>query len=332
MDMTSRAREDQAVSCLSGEQNRSGTANGTAFHRRINPCTLAGFGAIILWSTTVALARDLSLRAGPVTGAALVYCISGIIGIGILMLKPSSRSTWTREGNVKRAMCGALFVAYMISLYLGVGYAADSLQAIQVGLVNYLWPALLAILSIVVLGSVPGIMFVPGIALALSGIFLVVAAQYGITPASFAASIADNPRAFALGFTAAVTWALYSTLVRRWSDHMSNAVFLFLPATALALLAIRLTVHETSIWTVRPVIEVTVLGIITVLSYYLWDCAMRKGDIALVNAASYAIPMISTLISCLYLGVTPSGGLWTGALLIVCGSALSRNAIRHRQD
>ena len=314
-------------------KKKSSAATGQAgSHRRINPHTLAGFGAVILWSTTVALARNLTQHAGPITGACAVYGISGVIGIVFLMVNPSSRSTWTPAGNFKRLVCGAIFVIYMVALYFAVGYATDSLQAIQVGLVNYLWPAFLSIFSIFVLGSVPDLLFAPGIALSLAGIFAVIAAQYGITPSSFVMNIAANPPAFFLGLTAAVTWALYSTLVRRWSDHMTNAVFLFMPATALVFATIRLTAHETSIWTIQTIIEATALGISTALSYYLWDSAMRKGDMGLVNAASYAIPMLSTLISCLYLGVAPTGGLWIGALMIVCGSALSRNGIRHRQS
>jgi hypothetical protein len=35
--------------------------------------TFEGFGAILLWSSTVAVARSLSEKLGPATGAAAVY-------------------------------------------------------------------------------------------------------------------------------------------------------------------------------------------------------------------------------------------------------------------
>jgi drug/metabolite transporter (DMT)-like permease len=70
-----------------------------------------------------------------------------------------------------------------------------------------------------------------------------------------------------------------------------------------------------------------VLAAITALAYMLWDVAMRRGNLLLVVACSYFTPLLSTLVSCAYLGVVPGSQLWMGCALLVCGSLLSWSSV-----
>ena len=72
------------------------------------------------------------------------------------------------------------------------------------------------------------------------------------------------------------------------------------------------------------------MGAGTVVAYSCWDLAMRRGDLVLVATASYFIPLLSTLVSCLYLGVAPGTRFWLGCLVLVAGSLLSRRAVAER--
>ena len=59
------------------------------------------------------------------------------------------------------------------------------------------------------------------------------------------------------------------------------------------------------------------------LAFYTWDEGMKRGDIRLLGVASYATPLLSTLILA-GLGVgTPSLSLWLAALLITAGALLA---------
>ena len=40
---------------------------------------------------------------------------------------------------------------YMFSIYLGIGLASSRLQALEIGLLNYLWPALILVFSVFLL-------------------------------------------------------------------------------------------------------------------------------------------------------------------------------------
>ncbi len=98
---------------------------------------------------------------------------------------------------------------------------------------------------------------------------------------------------------------------------------LFLPATGLALLILRLFFTESSMWSGRAIGEAVVLAVGTVLGYGLWDMAMRRGNLLFVAACSYFTPLLSTFVSCLYLQVTPGWRLWIGCLVLVGGSLLT---------
>lgn len=285
--------------------------------------TTAGFAAILLWSTTIAFVRSLSEQVGGLTTAAAVYLIGGLFCL--------LRLGWRREAiNPAWKLpfrylfgCGALFVFYMLVLYLAVGLAKNRQQVLEVGLLNYLWPALTIVFSLFLLNKRAGWLLFPGALLAVAGIVFVVGQEFSLSWTSFTENLSDNPVAYSFGFLAAISWALYSNLTRRWAEGSGGAVELFIPATGLLLLVFRLFNPEAGFWTIRAGLEATFLGIVTVVAYILWDRAMRKGDVVLVAAFSYLTPLFSTVVSCLYLGIIPGVSLWIGCALIMAGSILS---------
>ncbi|RPJ32417.1 MAG: aromatic amino acid efflux DMT transporter YddG, partial [Planctomycetaceae bacterium] len=283
--------------------------------------TGGGLVAIVLWSTTVAVARSLSEQTGPLTAGAYVYLIGGLL---CLLQLGWRRAPMRRFLTLSRRYvfgCGSLFVLYTVLLFLAVGSAADRQQVLEIGLVNYLWPAATILFSLLLLHKRASLLLVPGTALALAGEFLVITQGTRVSWQSFWGHLQVNPAAYAFAFVGAVTWALYSTLARRWSrPGAGGAVELFIPATGLALLGLRFFSTESFAWSARVAGEAVVLGVCTVLAYSLWDAAMRKGHLSLVVACSYFTPLLSTLVSCLYLKVTPGLGLWVGSLTLVIGS------------
>ena len=133
--------------------------------------------------------------------------------------------------------CGSLFIFYTAAIYVAVGLAKDREQLLEVALVNYLWPALTVLFSLPLLKKRGSVWLVPGTALALTGVFLVMTQGARLSWVSWRGHLQNNPSAYALALAAAIAWALYSNLARRWSEPESDgAVELFLPATGLVLL------------------------------------------------------------------------------------------------
>ena len=286
--------------------------------------TLAGFAAIVLWSTTVALIRSLSERVGPITAGVAVYAVGGVFCMGpLLRSKTSPDQIWNLPNRYLLA-CGGLFVLYMLVLYLGIGLANDRHQVLQVGLLNYLWSAFTILFSLFLLEKKGHFILIPGTLFALTGIFLVLTQGSSISWSSVGENVSKNPVAYIFGLTAAISWALYSNLTRRWGEEVrSSGAILFIPVTAIVLLLVRLCIKEPGTWSLAAAFETGSLGLATVLAYVFWDIAMRKGNLVLVAAFSYFIPLLSTLLSSLYLHVTPGLSLWFGCVLIVVGSLMS---------
>jgi drug/metabolite transporter (DMT)-like permease len=310
---------------------KRGVSSALLRNLKIDIHTGYGFIAILLWSTTVALVRSLAEQIGPLTAAASVYGISSFLCFALLF----GKRNWAK--NIKQlprkyiGLGGAFFVLYMLFLFMAVGLAANRHQVLEVGLLNYLWPALTILFSLFFLNKKSNLLLIPGTLLALVGVFLVLTQGITISWTSFIENLGSNPIAYSLGLTAAITWALYSNITRRWAEnHDSGALAIFMPATALVFFLILFIRPESKPWSAQAAGEVILLGVITALAYELWDVAMRKGNVVLVAAFSFWTPFFSTILSCIYLKVAAGISLWLGCILIVIGSLLSWASVSDR--
>jgi drug/metabolite transporter (DMT)-like permease len=278
----------------------------------------------MIWSATVALIRSLSEQLGPLSAAACIYLIGGAASLG-LSLFPGNRRIQIRDLSRRYLVgCGGLFVLYMLAIYLGIGLAADRHQVLEIGLLNYLWPTLTLLFSIPLLHKKPRLSLVPGTLIALLGVFLVLVQTASISWISFSKNVTSNPLAYFLGLVAGVSWALYSTLTRRWGgDRNDGVVPFFMLTTGVLLFFLRLLHPEQTLWSLRAVTELLFMSLATVAAYVSWDIAMRKGNVILVAACSYFIPLFSTLVSSLYLQISPGVTLWLGCGLLILGSLIS---------
>jgi len=292
--------------------------------RKRHLATAKGFAAIILWSTAVAIARSLTESLGAVTASAAVHSIAGFASLMEILLRSRMRKQIRQLSAQYIFVCGFLFVSYMLLFFLAVGLAVNHEQTLEVGLLNYLWPALTILLSLVLLGKKASWILIPGTLLALSGVFLVLSQGANVSWQSFANNFSGNPQAYSLAILAAVSWALYSTLTNKFAgEQNTGGVVIFLPVTAIVLILICCFVDEPRQWNSQAMIEAVFLGISTYLAYGLWDSAMRQGNVVLVAAASYLTPLFSIIATSFYLIVTPGWNLWLGCAVLIPGSVLS---------
>ncbi len=294
--------------------------------------TILGIVAIVLWSTTVAFARSLTEQVGPLTSASLVYLLGGAFGSGYLTVTRKLQKRLSSLSRLYLLGCGGLFVLYMFALFLALGLASDRSQALEVGLINYLWPMLTLLASIPILGMRAKISLVPGTLIATAGVFLATTQSQAISWQSFLRNMVQNTAPYMLALTAAISWALYSTLSRRWArNENSGAVPIFMLATGMILGVMRIFSQEHTQWTERAVMELLYMAVGPNLAYVFWERAMRKGDIILVTSCSYLTPFLSTVISCLYLGIVAGIKLWIGCALIIVGAIVCKLSITERQ-
>ncbi|EGC4373664.1 aromatic amino acid DMT transporter YddG [Salmonella enterica] len=174
--------------------------------------TLIGLVAIVLWSTMVGLIRGVSEGLGPVGGAAMIYSLSGLLLIFTVGLPDIRRfpGRYLIAGSV-------LFVSYEICLALSLGYAATRHQAIEVGMVNYLWPSLTILFAILFNGQKTNWLIVPGLLIALTGVCWVLGGENGLNAGEIINNVATSPLSYFLAFLGAFIWATYCTVTNKYA-------------------------------------------------------------------------------------------------------------------
>jgi drug/metabolite transporter (DMT)-like permease len=274
----------------------------------------AGMGAIALWGGLA----TLSVLAGaipPFQMVAMTFAVGASLGTLRARLRGVAWGDLIRwPGRVWLLGIGGLFGYH--ALYFGALQLAPPAEA---NLVNYLWPLLIVLLS----SLLPGERLAPhniiGAAFGFAGTILLFAGNSGSSP-----DPAHMP-GFVAAFVAAFVWAGYSVMSRRFAGVPTDAVAGFCLATAL-LAAICHFVLETTVWpeTAMQWLAVVALGIGPVgIAFFVWDIGMKRGDIRVLGAVSYATPVLSTGFLILAGFAKPTATLAIAAALIAGGGLIA---------
>jgi len=280
----------------------------------------AGCGAIALWG---ALAT-LSVLAGPVPPFQMV-AMTFTLGAAIGIFRARRRGlAWSDLLNwpprVWLLGVGGLFGYH--ALYFAALQLAPPAEA---NLVNYLWPLLIVLLSAPLAGEKLGWPHLAGALLGFAGVALL-AVSRGV---NFSGGYALG---YALALGCAFAWSLYSVLSRRFGETPTDAIASFCAAAAVLSLGCHL-LFEHTVWPATPTAWLAVLALglgPTGGAFYLWDHAVKRGDIRALGALSYAAPILSTglLIAC---GLAaPTSMLLLAALLVTAGAALASRDLWRR--
>ncbi|EID4380410.1 aromatic amino acid DMT transporter YddG [Vibrio parahaemolyticus] len=279
--------------------------------------TLYGCIAILSWSCLLGIGRLVTESLGPVGGAAMLYSLSSIfllIVVGIPKLSYFS-SKYLIVG-------GAMFVCYEIFLALALGYSNSRAQAIEVSIVNYLWPALTVLFAVLGSNKKPNWLLYPAVTLAFIGVAWTVSGDNGLSLTQIISNVSSNPLVYFMAFTGAVIWAVYCNLTQR-QQSKHNAITLFFIATAVSLWVKYAFADEPTMtfsWSALGYLFAS--AALMAGGYGLWNIAIVGGNMVFLATLSYFTPIFSALFSSLILGVTLSNSFWQGVVMVTVGSLL----------
>lgn len=292
--------------------------------------TTLGIFAIVIWASLVAVARGTHDEMGVLPSAAVANLIGGAIGIVVEQARCGYLGRARRLPAKYLLGCGAMFILYNVALFPAIEWSSGEAQVVQVGLIQYLWPALTLAFSLPILHQKASWWFWPGLVVATAGAFLAKAGG-SFSWGSFFAGLDTNPWPYLLALVAAVSWGLYSNLARRWASQAGvSGAPIFLLATGAALAVIHIARGGTFRLPTqpRPLAELAYLTIFpTLLAYVFWDVSMRRGQIVLVTSLSFLTPLLSTIITCVYLGVPMATDLLVASGLVIAGAIICKKAI-----
>ncbi|HGV3502201.1 TPA: aromatic amino acid DMT transporter YddG [Providencia stuartii] len=288
--------------------------------------TLYGVISILLWSTMVGLIRSVSENFGPVGGAALVYTIGSIVlvlAMGLPKIKqyPKRYLFW---GTL-------LFVSYEICFVLALGLANNRQQAIELGMVNYLWPSFTIALAVFFNRQRFTVLLAIGLILAFMGLVWVISGDQPLSTESILANIQSNPLCYFLAFIGAIFWSFYSNVTKRISGgHNGMVLFFIMTAIGLWILYLFSTPSEFNL-TTNSLTLLLIAAVATGGANALWTFAVIKGNVAFLGTLSYFTPVISTAFASILLSTALTLGFWQGVLMVTIGSIICFLATRQKQ-
>jgi len=277
--------------------------------------TLIGFVAVLLWGL-LALFTVGAAPTPPLLLNAVCFFIGGVLGL-----------IWTSAtGGLGQLRTVPLHV-YAIGTVGLFGYHALYFSALRLApaaeasLIAYLWPLLIVLLS----GLLPGEKLrsghVIGALVGFAGAALIISGGgAGFDPAALGG--------YLLAAACAVTWSSYSVLSRSFGAVPTASVAVFCIASALLSVPLHLA-FEVTIWPATQIgwVSMMLLGLGPVgLAFFVWDIGVKQGDIQMLGTASYAAPLLSTIVLVVAGIAAPSWTLAIAATLITAGAILAARA------
>jgi drug/metabolite transporter (DMT)-like permease len=281
-----------------------------------NSATLVGLLAIVMWS----LLAMLTVATGRIPAfqlAAMTFAIGACVGPLTWLWRPGAAQALRQPPFVWLIGVGGLF-GYHALYFLALRFAPPA----EAGLLNYLWPLLIVLFSAFLPGEALKSHHVIGALLGLVGMALLVLGGNG---AQFGHVAPEYIPGFAAAFCAAFIWGGYSVMSRRLKTVPTDAVAGFCLATAVLAALCHLAL-ETTVWP-QTALQwgcIIALGLGPVgAAFYAWDIGMKRGDIRLLGALSYATPLLSTGFLILAGFAEPTPVLAISAVLIAGGGLIA---------
>ncbi|EAQ04415.1 membrane protein, putative [Pseudooceanicola batsensis HTCC2597] len=280
--------------------------------------TAIGFTAVLLWAL-LALFTVGSRPVPPLQLNAMCFVIGGLVGLIWTVAAGQLKSL----GQIPPAALalGTVGLFGYHALYFGALRNAPPAQA---SLIAYLWPLLIVLFSGLLPGERLRLGHLLGALAGFAGAAVVVGGYSGLSP--------DYMLGYLLALACALTWAGYSVLSRRFGAVPTSAVTVFCLAAAVLSAGLHLTLEET----VVPVsaigwLSVVALGLGPVgLAFYTWDIGVKQGDIQMLGVASYAAPLLSTLVLVATGIAEPTARLGVATVLITGGAGIAARASLRR--
>jgi drug/metabolite transporter (DMT)-like permease len=275
--------------------------------------TLIGLTAILMWS----LLAVVTVATGKIPAfqlAAMTFAIGALVGFLTWIGRPQAvRALW-QPPLAWMVGVGGLF-GYHALYFLALRFAPPA----EAGLLNYLWPLLIVLFSALLPGERLAPHHIIGALFGLAGTVLLLAgsSRVGFAPGQVPGLIA--------AFVAAFVWAAYSVMSRRLKSVPTDAVAGFCLVTALLATMVHRMV-EVTVWpdTAAQWLAIAALGVGPVgAAFYVWDIGMKRGDIRVLGAASYAAPLLSTAFLIMAGFAKPGANLAISAVLIAGGGLIA---------
>jgi drug/metabolite transporter (DMT)-like permease len=248
--------------------------------------TLIGFSAVLMWAFLALLTTAAGLIP-PFQLSAMTFAIGGCVGLVRLLSSPTGFNGFKQPIQVWLIGAGGLCLYHCAYFF-----AIQSAPPVEASLIAYLWPLLIVLFAGMLPGETLRAHHFAGVVTGLVGAVLIITKGFTIGLAS------GLKTGHIVALACAFIWSGYSVLSRRHAQVPTEIVAGYCFVTAIVSLGLHAGL-ETTVWPQLPTqwTAIVLLGLFPVgAAFYAWDFGMKRGDIMVLGAASYASPLLSTLI------------------------------------
>lgn len=287
------------------------------------PSSLRGviFGllAAAIWGGMYVVS-DVVLQVIPPFTLLTIRLLLGILVLGIMLYFQRSRLQPPTTSQILQ-LIGIGILGFGVSV--GAQFVGtDQSSAINGSLVTSASPAFILVFAALLLHEKLTLQRITAVVLATLGVLIII----DPTKADFSSATFQGNVALAI---AAITWGLYSILIRRVSATIDTLVvtliafigglFLTIPASIIELQTRPIGMIDTS-----TILGILYLGVIsTAAAMWLWNRAFALVDASVASLTFFAQPLVGTLLSVVLLHQTIQPSLLTGGVFIIIGVLLS---------
>ena len=280
--------------------------------------TLTGLAAILLWASLAVLTTATG-NLPPFQVLAVSFGIAALLGLARAALRGAAGWRELRQPGAALALSTLALFGYHALYFIALKRA----PAVEANLLNYLWPLLIVVFAGLVGGVTVRAGQWAGTLLGLVAAALLVTRGHGL----------QVDRAHVPGYLAAlgaaVIWAAYSVLNRRFAEVPTAAITVACAGVSVLGAAVHLLFERTvapdaTQWLVLAVMGAGPVG----AAFWLWDHGTKRGDIALLGSLSYLAPLLSTLLLVISGRAEPRGIQAVAIAMLLAGAWLSVRSSR----
>ncbi|ENW48631.1 hypothetical protein F917_02503 [Acinetobacter baumannii NIPH 67] len=278
--------------------------------------TLIGLSAILMWASMVGLIKHVATAIGPTIGITLIYSFSAVLLLIIFRL-PNFKLI-----SKKYLILGTLFfIAYELCFSFAIAYSQSAQQAIEVSIVNYLWPSLTVLAFVFFKELKFNFIIILGLLISIAGIVFIQMGNGCFSLESILNNFQSNPLSYILAFAGAIIWAFYCVLTKKMSKGQNPISIFFICVAVTLWVKLFMTGHAS----LPPInlntfISLIIASIAIGLGYAAWNIGIVHGNITMLVVASYFTPIISSLLAMLVLQTQLSLNFWKGTSMVTAGS------------
>lgn len=284
--------------------------------------TCIGLLAPIFWGMSLGIVRGIAEGFGLAQGEFLLY-LAGTTFVYFFIGLPNFKTIDKRYLWIGVPTASLSSTSFCLAIFL----AQDASQSVEVGMVNYIWPALTILFAVLFNGVRARWWLAVGAVMAFMGLLVILGGEKGFDGAAMLTHIQSNPLAYGFALLAGVSWAAFSSMTRAWAgrENVTTLVFILDMAAFAILWLCGVGTHEGAV-TTKGIVSVVLGGLAVAIAYAAWMHGLSKGKMNIMALAGYFTPVLSCVFAIFWVDASLTWRFWMGVALVVVGSLICWDA------